>query len=173
MQKIISLIFAALVLLAPVGVFAQTTTLLPAGDDAEECQENCRSVFPNDNAGFSDCIEKCLSVSDCEGLITGGDTGFEATYADGKCLAEKIQTGKIHYRDIPYIIGHIIKFLLSVGWALAVVMIIYGGYQYVLGGFGAVDKEKGKKTLIYSVAGLAVATFAWFMVDTFIAFITS
>lgn len=146
MPKILSIIFTLSVLLTPSFTFAQTTTTL----------------LPEPNL-----------METCEGLISGGDTGLESTYAGGKCLAEKIQTGKIHYRDIPYFIGYFIKFLLSVGWALAVVMIIVGGYQYVLSGFGINEKEKGKKTIIWAVSGLAVATFAWFMVDTFIAFLTS
>lgn len=145
MQKLLTLICSIYMLFTPVAAFAQTTTLLPesTGDSA------------------------------CQGLITGGDTGLESAYTDGACMAEKIQTGKIHYRDIPWLIGYLIKFLLTVGWSLAVVMIIVGGYQYVLSGFGVNEKEKGKKTIIYALAGLVVATFAWFMVDTFIAFITS
>ncbi len=149
MKKIISAIFALQILVLPMSAFAQTTTLLPESEEL---------------------------LGECQGLITGGDTGLESKYyPDSRaiCLAEKIQTGKIHYQDIPYFIGHIIKFLLSVGWALAVVMIIIGGYQYVLAGFNSGDKEKGKKTLIYAISGMAVATFAWFMVDTFIAFLTS
>jgi len=158
MSKKISFIFALFILLMPVLSFAQT--------EGEAGTENKKTLTIT-------ILPQPSETDDCDGLITGGDTGLEEKYANGKCLAQKIQTGKIHYRDIPYFIGYIIKFLLSVGWAVAVVMIIAGGYQYVLSGFGVEEKEKGKKTIILAVTGLAIITFAWLMVDTFIAFLTS
>lgn len=88
-------------------------------------------------------------------------------------LAEKIKTGNIHFVDIPFFIGHFIKFCLEVAGAVAVLMIIVGGFKYVLAGLSPEKKESGKETIKNALMGLTIALLAWLIVDTIINLATT
>ena len=72
--------------------------------------------------------------------------------------------GNVHLRHIPGLILHWIQVLLQLAGTFAVVMIMVGGAQYMIGAVSN-DKEQGKKTLTYALGGLAVAFFAWWIVE--------
>lgn len=78
----------------------------------------------------------------CETLYTTEGSAIEMK--GGACLYEKIQTGKMHFADIPYFIGYIIKFLLSIAGGLTVIFIMIGGFQYIFGGLMKIVKAKAK-----------------------------
>lgn len=83
-------------------------------------------------------------------------------------LVEKIQNGTMGFEDIPLFIGHAIKFVLEISGAVAVIMIIYGGLQYVIAAAVPEKKESAKTTIKHALMGLAIAVLAWVIVDTFI-----
>jgi len=79
-------------------------------------------------------------------------------------LGARIHCGSVTLNDIPLLIVTLIQWVLSLAGGIAVIMIMIGGFQYMAGGVTD-DKEKGKKTIIYAVAGLIVAFFAWWIVE--------
>lgn len=62
-------------------------------------------------------------------------------------------------------VTQIIKIMLFVIGAVAVIMIIYSGAQYVLSAGDTNKIEKAKNTLIYSIVGLVVALLAYAIVS--------
>ena len=61
-------------------------------------------------------------------------------------------------------ITSIIKVILFIVGALAVVMIIYSGIQYLLSAGDSAKVEKAKNTIMYAIVGLVVAIAAYAIV---------
>lgn len=78
-------------------------------------------------------------------------------------LANMIRTGQISLRQIPCFIKFFSQTLIAVAGSVAVIFVMYGGYQYVLG--SEEGKGEAKKTITYALIGLAVSLLAWTMVD--------
>lgn len=89
-----------------------------------------------------------------------------------RLLACSIRLGKIHLFMLPYFIGYIVEFLLLIGGLIAVLFVVYGGYQYSIGGISE-DKESGKKTIMNALIGVVVSLGAWIIVNFLMVSLTS
>lgn len=59
-------------------------------------------------------------------------------------------------RSIPQIIGFVIQAALGIAGSIALLMIVYGGYTWLMSQ-GEPDKiKKGQQTIVWSVLGIAV-----------------
>lgn len=89
-----------------------------------------------------------------------------------KNMFDVFRTGDFTWVDIINFLLHLIQLLLSLAAVLAVILIMYGGFQII---FGTVidDKESGKKTVRYSILGLIVILSAWIGVDILVSFLTN
>lgn len=65
------------------------------------------------------------------------------------------------------------KFILGIVGSLALLMFVYGGIIWVTSGGEAGKVDKGKKILLNSVIGIAIAFFAWTVVAFVVTVITS
>lgn len=92
--------------------------------------------------------------------------------AGGACigLADMIRTGNIHSWNIPCFIKYITQVAIGAGGTIAVIMVMVGGYYYMLG--GEEGHSKGKKYITYALIGLAIALMAWIIVDIAVRFAT-
>lgn len=90
----------------------------------------------------------------------------------GDFYEEKIKTGKFHWEDIAFLLLHWIQQLIILSGAVAVVLLMYGGFQYV---FGSIieDKESGKNTIRNTLLGFVVVISSYMIVDYVISFVTS
>jgi len=79
-------------------------------------------------------------------------------------LAENFRTGNFEFSDIGLYIRYLIELMIYFGGGLAVLFIVIGGYQYMIGGVSD-DKEAGKKTITYALTGFIVAVMAWTVVN--------
>lgn len=94
-----------------------------------------------------------------------------------KYLGE-INTGDAFPENIPgkdkgpeaadVVVEDIIQVVLFVAGALAVIMLVYGGIQYIMSAGNSSKIEQAKKTIIYSVVGIIVVIISWAVV----AFVT-
>ena len=66
------------------------------------------------------------------------------------------------------LIANVIRLLLLVSGALAVVFVIYGGYQYITAGGNEEQAESGKKTLINAIIGVVVIILAYVIINVVI-----
>lgn len=89
-----------------------------------------------------------------------------------KDMAEIFATGDFYWEDLIAFGFHLIQYLLELAAILAVILLMYGGFQYV---FGAAtdDKESGKKTVTNTLIGLVVILIAWIIIDVFVTLITA
>jgi hypothetical protein len=76
-------------------------------------------------------------------------------------LAEKIKTGDISLSDIPAFISYFISIGIVAAGTIAFLMILVGGYQYIIGGVYSEMREKGKTTLIYAISGFVLSLLAY------------
>lgn len=79
-------------------------------------------------------------------------------------LVKKIQTGDIHLSDIPLFISSFIEGAILLAGMIAFLMILVGGYQYIIGGVYSEMREQGKNTLTYAIVGFVLAMLAYAIV---------
>lgn len=94
------------------------------------------------------------------------------TVEQDKNLAEKFISGKFEIYDIGSYVIYLIEFLIYIAGGIAVIFVIIGGYKYIIGG-ASDDKEAGKKTIGYALAGFAVSVLAWTIVNFVQVWLTS
>jgi len=139
MKKLV--ILAILItMLTPTATFAANTLLPEATNDCEKTEEQLANLTTQEQKDL---------------MTTGARDGI---------LGCAIQTGNIHLWMIPYYITYIIEFLMTVAGLISVLFVIIGGYLYAWGGLTE-DKEKGKKTVMYALIGLVLATLGWIIVN--------
>jgi type IV secretory pathway VirB2 component (pilin) len=98
--------------------------------------------------------------SDFEGIIPSEKGASDAT----KALSHRIKTGQVGLADIIIIIVKMIDLITKLAGTIAVLMLIYGGYQYMIGSISD-DKEGAKKTIQYAIMGLVVTFLAYVIVN--------
>jgi len=81
------------------------------------------------------------------------------------CLAQKIRSGDIHLSDVPAFITYFIEMAIILAGIVAFLMIIIGGYQYIVGGIYSDMREQGKTTLIYAISGFVLALLSYAIVN--------
>jgi hypothetical protein len=75
-----------------------------------------------------------------------------------------IQHGLLELWMLPFIITELIQFLVALGGMIAMLFIVIGGYQYIIGGITD-EKEKGKKTILYAITGFVVVLVSWIVIN--------
>jgi uncharacterized membrane protein YqhA len=98
--------------------------------------------------------------SDLDGIIPSGKSDVQAL----NLLANRVQDGSLHVMDILYFIVKLIDLASSLAGTLCVLMLLYGGFQYMVSGLND-DKESAKKTLRYAITGLIVSFLAYLIVN--------
>lgn len=89
----------------------------------------------------------------------GAIRGSAATYAE--CNTDSTQTGS----TLTTTIGKGINTVLGLIGIVAVVMMIYGGFQFLTSAGDAAKVAKAKNIVMYSVVGLVVAVLAYAIVN--------
>lgn len=74
-------------------------------------------------------------------------------------------TGTNSNTNMEGVIKTVVSVMMFILGALAVIMIIYSGVQYVISVGDSGKIQKAKNTLIYSIVGLVVAMFAYAIVN--------
>jgi Type IV secretion system pilin len=85
----------------------------------------------------------------------GIEKGCQAVESD--CKAGSDATGT---DTIKPIIGKVVDFLAYAIGALAIFMVIYGGFRYMMSGGDSGKVTESKNTILYALLGLAVVIFA-------------
>lgn len=99
------------------------------------------------------------------------DTGiFWSCLWEWNVWVEKIRNGDIHLDTIPCVIRNWIDYFMGIAWTISVIFIIIWAYQML---FWSLQKDitKWRNTIIYSLAGFALAACSWliirFILDNF------
>jgi len=86
-------------------------------------------------------------------------------------LAEKFRSGNFELYDFGTYVQYLIETLIYFAGGIAVLFIVIGGYKYMIGGVSD-DKEAGKKTIMYALAGFVITIIAWSIVNAIQVFVT-
>jgi hypothetical protein len=70
------------------------------------------------------------------------------------------------------ILGKIIEISLGIAFAIAVIMVIYGGFQYITSAGNEEKATSARKTLLYAGIGLVIILLSFVMVSTLLNFVT-
>lgn len=157
MKKIFSSFVLAFVLFStslPVFAAASGTVLPSTTKSVEECKTVMNKIQQKTTAVRKE--------------IFGENKTVDGLTADN-ILACGIRTGDIHLWMIPYYIRYILEFIIGIAGLVAVGGIVYGGYLYLFAGVSD-DKDKGKKSIMYGVAGMILTLVAWAVVNIFVSF---
>lgn len=87
-------------------------------------------------------------------------------------LAAKFSSGNFELYDLGTYVQYLIETLIYFAGGIAVLFIVIGGYKYMIGGVSD-DKEAGKKTIMYALAGFVITIIAWSIVNAIQVFVTS
>jgi len=99
-------------------------------------------------------------IGDFDGVIPS--RGTEDPNIDS--LADRVEMGTLGVLDILYFIVKLIDLVSALAGTLSVLMLLYGGFQYMVSGLND-DKESAKKTIRYAITGLVVAFLAYLIVN--------
>ena len=126
---------------------------------------------------FGFMSEPIMAQTEYRGIIPAAEVPntqiqCDTITASSEDIGAKIHCGKVTLNDFPILVVYLIQWILTLAGGIAVIMIMVGGFQYMLGGVTD-DKERGKKTLIYALGGLVVAFMAWWIVELIQVWITS
>ncbi len=102
--------------------------------------------------------------ADMEGIIPSGNEDDVAI----QLLADRVEMGTLRVTDVLYFIVKLIDLVSGLAGTLCVLMVIYGGFQYMMSGLND-DKESAKKTLRYAFTGLVVSFLAYLIVNLIFA----
>ncbi|MFH0776852.1 MAG: pilin [Patescibacteria group bacterium] len=67
---------------------------------------------------------------------------------------------------------YLIELIIYLGGGISILFVIIGGYKYIVGSVSD-NKEAGKKTIAYALAGFAVSVLAWAVVNFVQVWLTS
>lgn len=67
--------------------------------------------------------------------------------------------------DLFVLIKNVVDFIFEIGTAIAIVLIIFGGFTILTAGESPERMEKGRKTIIAAIIGLAIALGSWLIID--------
>lgn len=100
-------------------------------------------------------------------------TGLPAPTDDNAGLIDRIRTGQLTLSDIPNFISYYIQVGIAVAGIVAFLMLLYGGYQYIIGGVYSDMREQGKQTITYAIGGLVLSLLAYGIVSIVQLFATA
>ena len=119
--------------------------------------------------GIATAVSLALAKAPAAHALTGGVRGGVDAARTADMPANLLGDGGIFS-----IVVNLLLFLIG---ALAVVMIIFGGFRYVISGGDSGAVTSAKNTILYAIIGLVVAMLAYaiidFVLNTFTAGVTS
>jgi type IV secretory pathway VirB2 component (pilin) len=130
---------------------------------AESCRYTCYPVVcPEGSSGISgDCSQSNYVC--CAGTPTNYNTGSSAstsgstsTSTSGGGNLNASFDNPIGWSSIEQVMNSLMGYLKGVAGTIAVIFIIIGGIMYMFAGANKDMAEKGKHTLTYAIAGLAI-----------------
>ncbi len=98
--------------------------------------------------------------SDFDGIIPSRNVDDEVVQR----LADRVEMGSLRVTDLLYFIVKMIDLISALAGTLSVLMLLYGGFQYMMSGLND-DKESAKKTIRYAITGLVVSFLAYLIVN--------
>jgi hypothetical protein len=155
LYKIISAAFFvfAVSMLFNTAVLAQKTTPLPA-DSTSNSSATSTTSPPITDQSIADSV--------CQGVLGTQDPNVNTNVTVSDCREDSSETFSAVMRRV------INVFSILVG-AVSVIMIIVGGFRYIISGGDSAGVSGAKNTILYAIVGLVIVLFAQVIVRFIIA----
>ncbi len=69
------------------------------------------------------------------------------------------------------VLGQIINIMLGIAFAVAVIMVIYGGYQYITSAGNEEKATSGRQTILYALIGIVIIILSFVIVRAVVGFV--
>lgn len=138
---------------------SERATILPRTDlDVYACK-NVMNYVLSHTKDFKNMFKENFNTGSIQGIVANDVLGCG------------IKTGQIKLWMVAYYIKFLMEFVIKIAGLISVGGIVYGGYLYMFAGISD-DKEKGKKAIMYAVAGMVLTMVAWAFVNIVISIVT-
>ncbi|MBI1812934.1 hypothetical protein HY285_05175 [Candidatus Peregrinibacteria bacterium] len=81
-------------------------------------------------------------------------------------------TGEMHFHCIPLYVAYLIQLVFSFIGTIALLVIIWSGYELAISSLAGGDSSKAKGRLRYAIMGFVVSILAYFIVNLIIEAVT-
>jgi hypothetical protein len=89
---------------------------------------------------------------------------------DGSVAGCNFETGYINAGEcLPGFIAHTIQFVFAFSAGLCMIMIVFSGYEIVIGSLPGGSSESGKNRLTWAIIGFIMAATSFFIMDFIIS----
>jgi hypothetical protein len=95
------------------------------------------------------------------------ESGFKSNGVT--CVPDTGRGGLASTTSVQDLLVKVISFLLLLAGGLAVLFVIIGGFRYLTSGGNEEAAKKGKKTLIYALAGIAIVVLSYAIVNVIVS----
>lgn len=79
-------------------------------------------------------------------------------------LSKRLVDGTVELNDIPHLFLYWIDWVPTIAGSIAVLMLVYGGFLFMLSGITE-GKEEAKNTIKWALVGIIVSSLAWVIVN--------
>jgi hypothetical protein len=134
-------------------------------------------AFDRVEVGPERCPNGCVGPEegDCTGATTATPT--PATPASGggscptgyTCLTNPLSGNPT---QVPEILGRVIKAAMGIIGSLALLMFVYGGFQWLISAGNAEKVKTGTQTMVWAAIGVILVFSSYLLLDTFIEYLT-
>lgn len=84
------------------------------------------------------------------------------------CLASPIAA-----KDVPSLLGSIIKYALGIVGSAALLMFVLGGFWWLTSGGNEERIARGTKTMLWAAIGVAAVLASWFILNAYTAYLSA
>lgn len=160
-----------------VGSMLFITPVESAGKYHCDCANGCEVFDKPDNGAPVQCRQGCAGPidGDCKGFKPDSPAPTQSSSKCGPC-----PTGYVclcnplsgNPTTVPQVLGRVIQGAMGVIGSLALLMFVYGGFQWLTSAGNSDGVKKGTQTMMWAVIGIVLVFSSYLLLDTFIQYLT-
>lgn len=135
-----------------------------------EGEKSCAAIedTPADRETCQGVLNGTVVTEDCTAAENSGGSGGGNSTANTVSLENPLTVGA----SPSTIIGLVIKSALGLIGGLALVMMVWGGFQWLVSAGNQEKVKKGSQTMLWSIIGLVLVLSSYLLVDTLLKFLS-
>ncbi len=143
----------------------------------KEKTAECKDVGKTDDISKVNCPSGYFAATEgtCAEAIKAADN--QTKKATTKCASDPTREcvsleNPIEATDVPTLLGTIIKAALGVVGSLTLLMLVWGGFQWLTSAGNAERVKKGTQTMVWAVVGVVLVFTSYLILSTFTDYLT-
>src|SRR3989344_9111862 len=142
-----------------------------------QCAYSCESFDKPDSGAPVQCPGGCTGPidGDCASVVEKATSTPPATKSGGSCpTGYTCLTNPLsgNPTEVPQVLGKIIQAALGIIGSLALLMFVYGGFQWLISAGNAEKVKSGTQTMLWAAIGVILVFSSYLLLDTFIGYLT-